>query len=62
MQLKNKDIVIGASGNESIDSNVISNLSHNTYLVSASSELYEINIAELIRQSAYRETLKRDDR
>jgi S-adenosylhomocysteine hydrolase len=46
---KNKNFVIGASGNESIDSTVIANLSHGTYVISASSELYEINIDELTR-------------
>ncbi|WP_048191060.1 NAD(P)-binding domain-containing protein [Methanobacterium sp. SMA-27] len=53
----NKNFVIGASGNESIDSNVIPNLSHNTYLVSASSELYEIDIEELSRRSKEQEPL-----
>lgn len=47
---QNKNFVIGASGNESITSEVIANLSHGTYLVSASSELYEIDMEELQRQ------------
>ncbi len=46
-----KNFVIGTSGRRSIDSNVISHISHGTYLISASSELYEIDVDELRRQS-----------
>jgi S-adenosylhomocysteine hydrolase len=46
---QNKNFVIGASGNESINSKVIAHLTHGTYVVSASSELYEIDIDELTR-------------
>lgn len=47
---QNKLFVIGASGNESITSEVIAGLSHGTYLLSASSELYEIDVEELQKQ------------
>lgn len=46
-----KTFVIGTSGNKSINSQVIASLSHETYLVSTSSELYEIDVDELARQS-----------
>lgn len=57
---QNKNFVIGASGNESINSQVIASLSHGTYLVSASSELYEIDIDELQRQQITTQELKND--
>ena len=47
--VQNKNFVIGASGNESINSKVIAHLAHGTYIVSASSELYEIDMDELTR-------------
>ena len=57
----NKNFVIGASGNESINSQVIASLSHGTYLISASSELYEIDIDELHRQAKNKEILNNDN-
>lgn len=57
---QNKNFVIGASGNESINSEVIASLSHGTYLVSASSELYEIDMDELQRQQITTHELKND--
>jgi len=56
---QNKNFVIGASGNESINSRVIANLTHGTYLVSASSELYEIDIDELTRLQSRTSQLKK---
>ena len=50
--VNNKFMVIGASGNQSIDSSVISALPHGIFLASASSELYEIDMDELSRLSA----------
>ncbi len=50
---KNKDFVIGASGYNAIESDVIRNLDFNSYIVSTSSEQYEIDLNELNR-------LKRD--
>lgn len=58
---KNRNFVIGASGNESINSQVIASLSHGTYLISASSELYEINIDELDKQARNKEILINDN-
>ncbi len=58
---QNKKFIIGASGRQSINSNVISHLSHDTYLVSASSELYEIDIAELNKQARKEKELTNDD-
>jgi S-adenosylhomocysteine hydrolase len=58
---QNKKLVIGASGNESINSQVIASLSHGTYIVSASSELYEIDIEELTRQARDRKNLINDN-
>jgi S-adenosylhomocysteine hydrolase len=49
--VRNKNFVIGASGNQSVDSAVISNLMHGVFLISASSEQYEININELSQQA-----------
>ena len=43
-----KHFVIGASGSESINEDVIAALSHNTYLISASSEQYEIDQDTLV--------------
>lgn len=57
----NKNFVIGASGNESVNSQVIASLSHGTYLISASSELYEIDIDELHRQAKNKEILINDN-
>ncbi len=54
----NKNFVIGASGNESINSKVIANLTHGTYIVSASSELYEVDIDELTRLQSSTTQLK----
>jgi len=56
-----KNFVIGASGNESINSDVISTLNHGTYLISASSEQYEIDIDELERLNRHKEELKNDN-
>jgi S-adenosylhomocysteine hydrolase len=56
---QNKNFVIGASGNESINSKVIAHLSHGTYIVSASSELYEMDIDELTRLHSRKTQLKR---
>lgn len=55
--MKNKNFVIGASGRQSVDSAVISVLSHGVYVVSASSERYEINIEELQAQAQRVENL-----
>ena len=44
-----KHIVIGTSGRQSINADAISRVSHNTYLISASSEQYEIDQDELAR-------------
>jgi len=55
---QNKNFVIGASGNESINSRVISHLTHGTFVVSASSELYEIDIDELTRLQSHTGQLK----
>lgn len=49
--VRNKNFVIGASGNQSVDSAVISNLMHGVFLISASSEQYEIDINELSQQA-----------
>lgn len=59
---QNKNFVIGASGNESINSQVIASLSHGTYLLSASSELYEIDMDELQRQQITTQELENDSR
>jgi len=48
--VQNKDFVIGTSGSQSINSQVIANLAHGTYVLSTSSELYEIDIEELVRK------------
>lgn len=55
---RNKNFVIGASGNNSINSSVIAHLAHGTYLISASSELYEIDIDELDRLYSQKALLK----
>lgn len=49
---KDKDFVIGASGYNAINSEVISIISHGTYLISASSEQYEIDLDELKRRTS----------
>lgn len=49
--VRNKNYVIGASGDQSINSAVISNLMHGVFLISASSEQYEIDIDELRQQA-----------
>jgi len=56
-----KNFVIGASGRQSINAQVIASVSHGTYLISASSELYEIDMEELARQTRNREILRNDD-
>lgn len=56
--VRNKNFVVGASGNASINSQVIASLSHDTYIISASSELYEIDIEELYRQQNKTQELK----
>ncbi len=48
--VQNKNLVVGASGNRSIDSSVIANLDHGTIILSTSSELYEIDMEELEKQ------------
>lgn len=58
---RNKNFVIGASGNESINSTIIANLTHGTYIVSASSELYEIDIDELTRLQSHKSELKNSE-
>jgi S-adenosylhomocysteine hydrolase len=58
---KNKNFVIGASGRESINSQAIANLTHGTHLVSASSELYEIDMGELSRRARKEEVLLNGD-
>lgn len=55
--VKDKYLIIGASGRQSIDSSVISELKHNTYLVSASSEQYEIDREELYARAREAEDL-----
>jgi len=57
----NKNFVIGASGRRSVDSTVISKLSHNTYLVSASSAQYEIDLDELSQLAIRQEQLADDN-
>lgn len=59
---KDKHFVIGASGNKSIGSKVIAGLSHGTHIVSASSELYEVDIDELTKQARQTEILFDDNR
>ena len=54
---KNKTFIFGASGEETIDSDVFSAVSHGTYLASISSELYEIDMEELSRQKMSEEVL-----
>jgi len=44
-----KQFVFGATTSQSIDSDVISGLSHGTYVVSASSEQYEVDVEHLLR-------------
>lgn len=56
-----KSFVFGASGSRSIDEAVIANLRHDTYLVSVSSDQYEIDLDELGRLAVSRETLKASD-
>jgi S-adenosylhomocysteine hydrolase len=58
--VRGKGLVVGASGNRSIDSTVIAALSHNTYVVSASSEQYEIDVEELEQQQKRRVPLVDD--
>ena len=57
---QNKLFVIAASGNESVSSEVIAELSHGTYVLSASSELYEINVEELEKQKIKKQILNDD--
>jgi S-adenosylhomocysteine hydrolase len=59
--VRNKDLVIGASGELSISSQVIANLKHGCYVMSTSSELYEIDIEELNRQQTAAKPLRNDD-
>lgn len=51
LSAQNKDFIIGASGYNTIDSKLISFLSHNSILISTSSEQYEIDIDDLNRKS-----------
>lgn len=60
--VRNKSFVIGASGNESINSEAIASLSHGTYLLSASSELYEIDMDELSKQARKKNILQKDNK
>ncbi|MCD6406648.1 hypothetical protein J7L81_02090 [Candidatus Aerophobetes bacterium] len=55
-------LVIGASGRQSIDSSVISGLSHGCYVASASSEQYEIDIEELIKRKLNEQILQNDNK
>jgi S-adenosylhomocysteine hydrolase/pyrimidine deaminase RibD-like protein len=58
--VQNKDFVIGASGSQSISSQVIANLGHGTYVLSTSSELYEIDIEELLMKQIKMTPLKNE--
>jgi adenosylhomocysteinase len=58
---KNKTFIVGSSGKCSIDSTVISNLMHSCYILSVSSEQYEIDIDELSAKSKKEEDLFSDD-
>jgi S-adenosylhomocysteine hydrolase len=56
--VQGKSFVIGCSGRRSVDSVVISGLAHGTYLVSASSELYEIDLEQLEQQARRKQDLQ----
>ena len=58
--VQNKDFVIGTSGKQSINSQIIANLAHGTYILSASSELYEIDIEELQAQQIEMKSLRNE--
>lgn len=58
--VRNKHFVIGTTGKCSVDSQVISNLSHDCYLISTSSELYEIDLDELYQRAARKESFAND--
>lgn len=55
-----KTFVIGCTGRKSIDSTVIAALDHDTFLVSASSEQYEIDVDELRQQAKETKDYKDD--
>lgn len=59
--VQGKSLVIGTSGRPSVTSDVISRLDHGTHIVSASSELYEIDIDELHQQAQREQPLMADD-
>ncbi len=56
-----KIVIIGASGEESITSEVLAELKHGAYILSASSELYEIDLDELLQQAVRTEPFSADD-
>jgi len=60
--VRNKHLVFGATGQESLSASVIANLSNNTYLISASSEQYEIDVGELEQRSRTKEFMRNDQR
>lgn len=57
---RGKSIIIGCSGRRSINSRVIANLAHGTYIISASSEQYEIDVEEIKRRASEEEELRVD--
>ncbi len=58
--VSHKKLVIGASGNRTVDAGAIAVLSHDCYVVSASSEQYEIDVDELNQQRISMSDLKDD--
>lgn len=60
--VEGRSIVIGCSGRTSVDSGVIAALTHGCYVVSASSEQYEIAVDELSRQASRTVQLKHSGR
>jgi adenosylhomocysteinase len=58
--VQNASFVIGCSGRRSIDADVISGLQHATNVVSASSELYEVDLQELRQRSRLTEDFMSD--
>lgn len=56
--VEGRSLVIGCSGKRSVDSAVIAALAHGCYIVSASSEQYEIDVEELTRQASNNEELR----
>jgi len=56
-----KHYIIGASGRQSVDADVISSLRQDCYLMSASSEQYEIDLGELHRLAQQEHPLSGED-